>query len=1011
LSGPNGTFTVSPITPGTYRIEVEAAGYKRALEDNVVIANAGPATVNVSLVSGNPADVVKFTATAHLIQTDNGEISAVVNEAQVRMLPVIDRNHQELIGLQSGITPPRPLFTVPEDPERNRYYATNGQSPFINMYNVDGISNQEPFRGAEIRVHPDENIHDMLISTSNYTESKGFSGGAVVNTTTMAGTNQLHGSLFEFHSGDDLIARNFFNSPNNPDSRLVYNQFGATVGGPVVKNSTYFFGSYEGTYRRGTQTQVATVPTAAVAAGNFSSVPGFAIYSPFSGTPSGTGRTLIGNTIPAALINPSAAAIASFLPAPNQAGFVDNLVTNVPLQDDMQRLDGRIDQHFSGSTSAFLRYGYTNSRGLQGSPLGNVIGAASRGREVGQNAAIDFTHTFGPSLVADARFGYNRYTNNLTSAADLTALGATAPFSTFNGQLFSVNIPGLPAIGTPFNAPVHGVDNTFNWNASATWSKSMHNVRAGIDISRIRSDGFFAPMFGAAGTGNFGPGATMLNSPATTLTPTNVLFNSYAAFLMGAPSQFGVSNFVTTPTVRQTQYGIWAGDHINLRPRLSIDVGLRYEIYTPFEPSKSSGAAFYNPANNTFNFAGVGTTPMHAYDHDYDSIGPRFGFAYRATDKTVIRGGYGISYFQPAYMSTGIMAPTNGAVAGVTGTFATASLPVPFGPSLAGQLLPPTPIITSNGLPAGNVPVRFVPGSLDQPYVQSFSFQVQQELMASTMVSAAYVGTLGRHLPFNEQLNAAAPGTGIAGMPFVGFGRIASTQFVDNALTNNYNSLQVSLTRRFQHGLSVLASYTYSKALGYTTNTGTLLNPTNLGVNYGPLDYDRRNILSVSHMWDLPFGRHGSHWKETLLGGWQLNGILTWQTGTPLTVLADPLLCNCPGNTVLASLNGSGSPYLNNGPSFLNPAAFSAPPGATFGNLNRGSLRGTDMTNYNMSLFKHFRRHDRLDVELRGEAYNISNTAHFANPNTNFLTPDFGRVLSTEGIGSRQLNVAVRAVF
>jgi hypothetical protein len=314
-------------------------------------------------------------------------------------------------------------------------------------------------------------------------------------------------------------------------------------------------------------------------------------------------------------------------------------------------------------------------------------------------------------------------------------------------------------------------------------------------------------------------------------------------------------------------------------------------------------------------------------------------------------------------------------------------------------------------MPAGNLPVTFFPGHLDTPYVHNFSFQVQQEFIAGTVLSVGYTGTLGRHLPFFEELNAAAAGAGVAGLPFAGFGRTASTEFFDTALTNNYNSLQASLSRRFSHGVSFLASYTFAKALGYTAANGQLLIPTNLRANYGPLDYDRQHVLTISHLWEIPLGRHSNKWINSALGGWQLNGIFTWATGTPLTVTADPLLCNCPGSTVFASLNGSVGPFLHNGTFFLNPAAFSVTPGLTFGNIGRGALRGPDTTNYNMSLFKHFRLKDRFDLEFRGEAYNVANSSHFANPMTNFLSPQFGTIESPGLFGNRQLNVGVRALF
>jgi hypothetical protein len=1006
-------FTLSPVPPGTYCIEVESAGYKRAQQDNIVIATTAPATVNVTLVPGKPSDVVKFTATAPAIQTDNGMIHLTLNEAQLKQLPVIDRNHQELIGLQTGITPPIPLFSVPVDPDRNRYFATNGQTELGNSFSVDGLNSQEPFRAAEIRVQPVESLHDMLTSTSNYTEDKGFAIGAVVNTTTMSGTNQIHGSLFEFNSNNDLKANNFFNVPNNSQSRLVYNQFGATVGGALRKDRTFGFASYEGTYRRGTQTVMSTVPTAAVVGGNFSGIPGLTLYSPSTGAADGTGRTAIaGNIINPALINPTAAAIASFLPAPNQLGLVNNLVTNVPLQDDLQRFDGRIDQTFSGNTSAFLRYGYTNGRGLQGSPLGNVIGASTRGRIVGQMAAINLTHTFSPSTVAEGRFGYNRYTNALNPASDLTPLAGTTPFAGFTGQLFAANIPGIAPIGTFPGSPSFGVDNTFNWIGTVSHRRGIHDIRGGLDVRRIRSDGFGAPPFGVAGTANFGPGATMLNSPATTLTSTNEFFNSFAAFLLGAPSQVGQSSFTVPPSIRQTQWGMWIGDHINVTSRLALDLGLRYEIYTALSPSNSGGAAFYNPFDNTFRFAGIGGVGRSPYSTDYDSVAPRFGFAYRFNDKTVVRGGYGISYYQPAYIMSGLMPPIVGATNGVTGTFATAPLVGGFTPSFTSGLITNSPSIT-NGVSAGNVPVRFMPGSVDTPYAQSFSLEVQHEFLAGTVLSAAYVGTLGRHLPFNSEFNAAPAGTGVAGMPLSPFGRTATTQFYDTALTNNYNSLQARLTRRFTRGLSFVGSYTYSKALGFTTSTGTLLQPTNLNVNYGPLDYDRQSILSIGHVWELPFGHNANGWRHLLLGGWQLNGVLTWHTGTPLTAIASPLLCNCPGNNVLAGLNGTVSPTAGeSAPFVLNPAAFSIPVGATFSNLDRGALRGDSQTNYNLAAFKRFNWHDRWTFEFRGEAYNISNTPHFVNPVTAFPLPNFGQSLATiEGNGNRQLNVALRILF
>ena len=1009
LSGPDGTFTAATLAPGTYRVDVETTGYKHATARDVTLTAAVPMSVNISLERGDAAEVVEFTATPLAVQAENGEISATITERPVREYPVIDRNHQQLIGLESGITPPAAMLSVAEDPQRNRLYSTNGQSPAANRYWANGIDNTEPFRGTEMRINPVENDHQYHISTSNYTTDKGYSGGAVVNNVTMSGSNQIHGDVFEFNSNDDLRARDFFNVPGTASSRIVYNQFGGAMGAPIVKDKTFFFASYEGTYRRGTQTLVSTVPTAAMAGGNFSAVPGLTLFSPFGGTATGAGRAAFqGNRIPSNLINPTAATIASFFPAPNQPGFVDNFVTNVPLRNDAQKFDGRIDHHFDGNTSMYLRYGYTNARGFEGSALGPVIGGAARGRNVAQNAMIDVTHLFTPLLTTEFRFGYNRYTQDLRASSDQTALAVALGLTNFNNQFFSINVPGLPLIGTPAFAPQFGVDNTFNWAWTFGWRKGMHDLKFGVDVRRIRSDGFFNPLFGTNGSAFFGPGTTQLNSGANTV-QNGEFFNSFAAFLLGQPSQAGITQLVTSPDVRQTQYAGWVGDKINVFGRLNLDFGVRYEVYTPLEPRRAGGAAFFNPANNTFTFSGMGDTPDRLWETDFDNIAPRFGFAFQATHKTVVRGGYGISFFQPPYMLSGFMPAITGNVVGANGTFAPASFQ--FRNSL-NSLLPATQVALQNGISAGNLPVSFGPRDLETPYVQSFSLQVQQEF-AGAVLSAAYVGTLGRHLPYFADLNAAQFGAGIAGQPFARFNRTAPTLFFDNSLTDNYNSFQANLTRRFSRGLSFLASYTLSKALGYTSANGMLLDPFNLRANYGPLDWDRHHVLSIGHLWDIPFGRTtSSPWMHRILGGWQLNGIFTWQTGMPMTITANSAFCNCPGSVVLPSLNGNVQPFTNNGAFFLTPAAFTVQNGALVGNLGRGTLRGPDFKNYNVSLFKHFRLHEHAELELRGEAYNIANSAHFANPVTNLFAPDFGRIMMyAPGMGPRQLNVAARVIF
>ena len=1020
LTAPDGTFHASGFPPGTYKVDVDIAGYQHYTQANVTVVATGPTTLTVAMTPGNNNSTVVAATGTTAVQADNGEINMDLGTRQVRELPVVDRNFQQLVELSPGITPPVIPLDLGTDPPRNRFFSSNGQEPGANMWDIDGVSNWEPFRGTAVRVIPDETIEQFHLSTADFQAQRGFAGGAIGNTISRAGTNDWHGSLFEFWSGTPLRTDSPFLVSGMSDARFVYNNMGATIGGPIKKWNSFIFGSYEGLFSNGRNTQLTTTPTDAVLGGNFSGIPGVTIYNPFTGLPTGAGRTAFGgNTIPTGLINPTAQTILGFTPAPNLPGFYDNLVTNVPFQDHGSRADGRFDHHFGEHTSAYLRYGFSNWWSGQESPLGPVVGGATSDRLIAQNVVADVTHVFNPRLTTEFVFGYNRYDQKIRPFGDQTALGDALGIPLTN-NLIGINIDGMSPIGFPAYVPQHGVDNTFDWASSWHLTRGVNNISWGVEARRYRSDGFtdtgLNSPFGPNGTAFFGPGATLVNGPAVnpqTLSPFSLYYNSLAAFLLGAPSQVGQSNILISPTIRQTQVAGWASDRFNFLGRVTLDLGVRYEWYSGLTPSHDGGAAYFDPLTNSFNYAGINGTPFQAYTSDKDDIVPRVGLAIKATDKTVIRGGYSIQYFQQPYAFTGFAAPITGFSSGIQGGFTTVPLATPFGPTLISSTTPGFPLV--NGTPAGNLPAGILTQNFQQPYVQSFSLGVQQDFYYGTMLSVAYVGALGRNLPFTEEANAGLPGTGLLGLPFIGLGRTATTPFYNQGVTSNYNSLQASLTKRYaKEGLSFTGSYTYSKVLGYTTgDNNVLLNPFDRAANYGPLDWDRQSVLTISHLWELPFGKHGTNWKATLLGGWQVNGIFTWATGTPMTVTTDPLGCACFNQAVVANLNPGVNPYLNNsGINFLNPAAFSVPAAGTFGNLGRGALRGPEIRNYDLSLFKTFRVHDRYAFELRGEAYNLTNTPRFANPVTNFSAANFGQTVSPfNGMFGRQINVALRVVF
>ncbi|HUB79779.1 MAG TPA: TonB-dependent receptor [Bryobacteraceae bacterium] len=1019
LTAADGSFSISGLQPGSYRVDVEMAGF-RTTEQTLTLGPGTSSTVNLNLTiqPGNANEIVEVNGTSPATQDNNAQLGVGLGMRPLQELPVVDRNHQQLAGLEPGITPPDTDENLTLDPDRTRVYSSDGQSPFLNQYYSTGLLNQEPVRGTAIRVIPEEAVEQTNLTVANPTMNEGFTGGALFMDNVRAGTNGLHGSLFEFWNGDALDTRNYFDSISNQTPRLTYNQFGGTAGGAIRHDRTFLFGSYEGSYQRGDQIGLSTVPLAGAAMGNFSAIPGISIFSPTSGTTAGVGRSaFLNNTIPSYLINPTSAAIAGFIPSPNLPGLVDNYASSLPFQNDYQKADARLDHRIGEHTNLFLGYGYSNDHALTESPIGPVIGSGTSDRLVAQNASIGATSDFGPHLTSELRFGYNRYDQKVGFEGDETALGNSLGITGFGNSLASIQIPGMPAIGEPAYLPENPIDNTFNWVWSWSYVTSHHHFQWGVDVRRLRSDGFLdsalSNQFGLNGGYFFGPGATLANN-GTPLAPYSEFYNSYAAFLLGAPSQAGAGAFLTNPSYRQGEYGGWVGDTIQVMRHITADVGVRYDVFTPLFPDHAGDAVLFNPTANTLNYAGIGGYPKGLTNWNWGNVAPRIGIAAHVTSKTVIRAGYSIQYFEMPYMFSGMMTPMTGFVSGVPGGYSVAPLTNGFTPTLT---VPAATGFLTNGMAASDLPVSLVPRNMDTSSVQDFHLQVQQQFLWGTVLSAGYAGALGRHLLGISELNESLPGTGVAGLPFESLGRTGSVLGYNDGYNSNYNALQVSLARRFVNGLSFLGSYTYSKALGYTNMDNMILDPYNLRANYGPMDWDRQQVLSISHLWELPFLRHGNSLASTILGGWQLNGIFSWATGTPLTFTADPLLCNCVNAVVLASATG---PIGTTGNYGLGQEAvtgsFAAPTGSTSGNLARGVLRGPGIENYDLSLFKNFHVHERFNMQVRGEAYNLFNSPRLMNPVTNINAADFGQIVAPpgntlNGAFGRQINLALRFQF
>lgn len=945
----DGSFSLA-LPPGVYRVQTEKDGIVLAARQTMLV-NAGTTfPLTVAFDSDNIQDTVYLTAEAPALQTEPPEIGRGYDTRFVRSLPFLTRNPIEMMPLMPGVSLPQPVFPIQDDPQRSQQFHVNGLPNYMNDIILDGISIREPFTGViQTRVPSIENIQNFNIVTSNPPADTGFLGSAMTSMVTRPGTNGVHGSLFGFWNNSFLSARNALQPASLGGADFRNWNYGGTLGGAIVPNRTFLFGSYEGRLFSGSQLQFGTVPTPAVAAGDFSGT-GVTIFDPQTGLANGFGRTpFLNNVIPSNRISPLGATISSNLPAPNAAlGFGNNFAANVPFDIRSNLADGRFDQRIGDHSSIFARYGINYVNSTANSLFGPIIGTTDRSGVRNNFAAADYSTNWG-RLLATFRVGYNRYRNQIDSTS---AIGP------------GLNIAGLGLLGSNPNLPAKMIDNNYQGNGIFNTFIGRHQLQFGAEVRDLNSRGFNNFLFGPQGTFYFGPGATSV--PGAAFDPNAAFLNSYAGLLLGAPTVSGSFLPIQQPNYHQRLYSAFLSDIVHVNQRLALDLGVRYEVYSPVTSSRGDGFSIFSPATGTTSTTGtIGSYRL-------TNVAPRVGVAYRVAERTVVRASYAINYFPIPFSLLGINPTGTGLTQGVLGTFNT----VPFS-------------IPSTANLASNVPAA-VNSHGNTPYVQQYYFMVQQGLPMGFVIDASYVGNTGRRLPFLNNINVAAPGTGLAGLPFAGVGQTAPVIEAGSGLTSNFNALQVNMTKRLTKSAAFAVAYQFGKALDY--GNGLLLNPFNRQANYGPADWDQTHMLTISHLFTLPIGT-GQAFGNTgvlgkILGNWQLNGIFHYRTGTPYTVTSDSLACGCAG---IGSVIGPGALGFNpNGAASFAPGLVGAPVPNQFGTLGRNSLRGPDNSVYNVSLFKQFPMSENSMVELRGEVYNIFNTTQWGTPFANSSFGNFG---------------------
>jgi hypothetical protein len=1058
---PDGDFSIANLPPGIYRVEVHSSGYKSLRNDNVDVAANIPVTLPLPLAAGSPAETVEVQGQQSLAQVQNAEIGRAYSRRSLADVPVQDLSSQQQVERMPGITPPVPWTpytsssssvaalntprgmietsnSILSDPQTNRVWNTNGQPAQANDHQLDGVENVEAFSQIEAHVPAVNSLEEMAVATSNYDVSAGRAAGSVLTHVIGSGSAGFHGTLFDYHANDWFRARNYFNPRGTPQARFTSNQFGGTIGGSIVPNKTFVFLSYEGDYVRDRTSTIATVPTSAFRTGNFSALPGITISNPFTGTATGAGRTpFTGGVIPAALLNRSAAAILAALPAPNLPGLVNNYAANVPMTNDGNRADVRIDHRFSDQTTMFLRYGLSYYNTAQQSLFPGLGADGGNSRLRAHTALASFSHTFNPATFTTLRLSIIRYSDPINPLSGFG--GGAFGFTGATGELPFMQIDGITALGSNPNYPQINKDQSFNikndWNAHIF----KNDIRLGFDIWQIRTDGFQRFLYGPQGGYTFTPGATMV--PGAAVTPFSDFGNSLAAFLLGTPTTAGITTSSYVPSYLSGQFGGYIADRWKLASRLTLDFGVRYDYFGPVEPrNNASNYSIFNPLTNTL-------TPLGSNPADYTILGgigiinngtapgrapadrvgnvranhldfqPRVGLVFRFNDRTVIRAGYGMSYWTPGlqFSSASLLPFTTGVETGVAGSYG-------VGGTLG--VLPMVPA-AATGL-ATNRTLYYSPSTMRDPYVQFYNFGIQRDLTHNILAEVAYVGNLSRDLPYTWNTNAALPGTGLAGLPYAPFGRTADTFLRGTGFNSNYNALQINLTKRYSAGLSFSLAYTFSKALDYYgAGLSPFLNNLNPRANYGPADFDRTQVLTFSHNFRLPFGAGTRYLNKgivgRILGPWELDGIYRYATGAPFTPVGSDALCACPGNTPVASFGGGAESLGTTGfpglagfpfPFVLRTSGYAQPAFGTLGSIGRNSIRGQNFTNYDLALSRSFVFVEQTRLDLRAEAYNLANSANFGIPAVNITSANFGRAWTTApGLGARTVQFALRLIF
>jgi outer membrane receptor protein involved in Fe transport len=1039
---PAGRYSLVNVLPGSYDLRVSAKGFRTVTRENVAVTINAVTRVDLRLEVGAVTEQITVAAEAAVLQTDKSDVRAEITTREISNLPLANyRNFQSLINLVPGATPANFQNAVVDTPARALTTNINGTARNMNNARVDGAMNVFVWLPHHmVYVPPVESIDTVSITTGSFDAEQGMAGGAAVTVATKSGTNELHGTLFHYHDNQRLYARNFFLPPDRGKAKSIFNIFGGTVGGPIVKDKLFYFFSQETTLERsGISPSPFSVPTAAIRAGDFSGLP-VTIYDPLTGNADGSGRVpFAGNRIPADRISPISRRIQEKAPLPNlpgtSQGTLNNYFNSGTEKLDRKNYDLKVNWNPRAALAIWGKYSRMDAPVSSKFALGEVGGPGLSRAGVGTGDTnvniwtFGHTWTLSPTFVLDSTFAFTKFDQSVVgpdhgknigsevwgipNTNDPIVTGYTAGAEQVkkacppaaNGACYS----GMPTLVHGFTSwgniygwqPLFRRERAYTYTTNTTKISGPHELRWGFDLVRYHLDHWQPEISnGPRGYIEFGGDIT------GTRGYTSNYLNQYAAFLLGLPSTMQKAVQFFEMTNREWQFGWYIRDRWQATRKLTLNLGLRYEYY-PLITRRDRGIERWDPATNLVYLGRIGGNP--------DNVGitvskklfaPRVGFAYRLTENTVIRSGYGITY-DPLPFSR----PLRGLYPATIG--ATFPAPNPYTPvTTLDRGIPPIPLPdVSRGVLELPPTVDMGPrspwgGELHRGYIQSWNFTIERKLPSDIVGSIAYVGTQTVHQLADLDINAAPPGGGPAGRPLAATqGRRIAALMWDGWISGNYHALQTAINRRFSQGLFLKGAYTWSKTINWTDDNGWAGMPL---TNWGPwlrrnravAGYDRTHMFTLGFVYELPFGP-GKTWAQEgpvswLLRGWQTNGLFSAYSGTPFTVGASGAELNMPGTSQTADQVKPGKVKIIGeiGPNkmWFDPLAFRQPTGVRPGTTGRNTMRGPGMWNLDFSLFRTFSLNERFKMEFKAEAFNFTNTPKFANPGANVasmrLNPD-----------------------